>query len=315
VRGRVQYYREDRAVPGVTVNLQGASPDATLTTETGAYEFAAVADGSWELGAAKVSDFGTGVSPLDAAYVLQSVAQLRGLDATQQLACDVTGDGTLSTVDAARILQFSVGNLARLPVASICDSDWLFVPVPAPMQQQSVINPEVSGGICNGGRIMLDDLLDDVDGQDFRAALFGDCTGNWQAAAEHAPVVRSPGRAPQLRLGRLMVEGNQARLPVYVRSGAPYHALDLLLSYDPTRLTPTGAQLRKSAASGITSYNAPTPGIMRVAMASGEPIKRRHGVLLVLNFTVEGDAATGDIRAMDASVDERTAVIAAEDAP
>ena len=57
----------------------------------------------------KLGDRGSAISALDAAYVLQHVVGMRTLDDAQQLACDVSGNGTLSALDATRILQLTVG--------------------------------------------------------------------------------------------------------------------------------------------------------------------------------------------------------------
>ncbi|MDX2169033.1 MAG: matrixin family metalloprotease [Deltaproteobacteria bacterium] len=310
VRGRVGYYAGDRAVPDVTVKLLGANDAATTTSLDGGYEFPTVTEGTWELAAEKAGDSSPAVSALDAAYVLQYIAQVRELDATQQLACDVTGDGHLSTLDAARILQRHVGALASLPVSDACGSDWLFLPVPAPMSQQSVINPEVTANACSSGKIMLEDLLGEAEEQNFRAVLFGDCTGNWRAAEGAALRVRTGGRAPQVRLGRTMTRNGVARVPVYVRSSAPFNALDLQVAYDETQMTPTSARLRRSVDSSIVSMHAGSEGILRVAMASGEPIAPRHGVLMVLEFTTSGDPAPDAVRGASANIDEQPALAA-----
>jgi hypothetical protein len=315
VRGRVQYYSSDRAVPNVTITLHGQSDDATQTSSLGDYEFGDVPSGSWELAADKTSDFGSGVTPLDAAYVLQAVAHLRTLDSTQTLACDTTGDGQLSALDAARILQFSVGMTGRLPVAEACGSDWAFVPDPDPMQQQSVVNPTVGGGVCHDGKIMLADLLDEAPNQNFRAILFGDCTGNWDAtqSAGVERAVATSFRAPRVRIGDPIMHGSDVHLPVYVRSAAPYNSLDLQVSYDPARLTPKldGITFQHPGDDGITSANAPQPGVLRVAMASGQPIMRRFGALLMVEFTLaDGMSDPGTLQALQASVDELPAKIA-----
>lgn len=308
VRGRVQYYAGLQAVPGVTVTLAGDGADATETTMAGDYQFDAVPEGTWELGAEKQSDAGHAVSPLDAAYILQHIAQLRQLDATQRLACDVTGDGQLSALDAARVLQFSVGQLARLPVAELCAGDWLFVPDPNPAAL--AIEPSVSAGTCSGGKIMLDNLLSETDDQNFRAILFGDCTGNWQTSMA-APLVARAGRgAVTLRLGRMAVRGDVARVPVYVSSRAPFNALELQVAYDPARLQPTGARLRRGSDRAIVTTNAPLPGQLRVAVASGEPMGTRHASLLTLEFAVTGGPG-GAVRALAGNVDERPVTIIA----
>lgn len=310
IRGRVQYYAAARGVPGVTVTLDGDGAVATETSPDGDYEFADVPEGSWEVGATKESDSSAAVSALDAAFILQQVAQLRQLDDTQRLACDVTGDGQLSALDAARILQFNVGQIARLPVADTCAGDWLFVPDPDPPQSQAVVDPVVGAGVCSGGRIMIADLLGETDAQNFRALRFGDCTGNWQSAPGAPLLSRAGRRHATVRLGRIVDRDGVARVPIYVRGAATFNALDLQLAYDPARLTPAGARLRHPSDSAIVTAFAPVPGTLRVALASGMPMGRRHGALLVVEFTVAGGAGRGAVEAEAARIDEEPAAVA-----
>jgi hypothetical protein len=311
----VHYYSTDRGVPNVTVSLRGATQDATQTSTAGDYEFDGVPSGTWEIAAEKASDFGAGVTPLDAAYVLQAVANLRMLDASQRLACDVTGDGQLSALDAARILQFSVGTLSRLPVGDACGSDWSFVPAPS-AQQGSVIDPSVGPGTCHDGKIMLEGLSDEAPDQDFRAVLFGDCTGNWDSTGSVSigRAVTSSARTPRVRLGRPVIKGTGVQLAVYVRAPVAYNALDLRIAYDPTRLVPTGVDMQRPTNSGLTSYYAAEPGVLHVAMATGEPIMRRFGVLLTVRFTLAtGVSDPGQLQALSASIDELPALISGSD--
>lgn len=309
VRGHVRYYAAEQAVPGVTVTLQGEGADTTQTSMSGDYEFADVPEGTWELAAAKQSDFGTAVSPLDAAFVLQHVARLRQLDGPQALACDVTGDGSVTALDAARILQFTVGGMAHLPVADACAGDWLFLPDPEPAQSQAVIDPEVSSGNCHGGKIMIPDLLAETDQQNFRALLFGDCTGNWQTGMSASLIARAGRRAPTVRVGRPAGRNGVARVPVFVRSSTAFNAVDLQVAYDPAQLTPNGARLRHPSDGALVSTFAAVPGILRVALASGEPMGHQHGTLLVLEFTVTAGSDGGTVALQRANIDELPAVI------
>jgi len=177
--GRIIYYRDDRAVPGATVELSGSIPDMGTTNGVGEFGFADVPQDTCQIEPEKQADFRNGVSALDAAYVLQAVVEKRTLDDYQALACDVTGNGTVSSLDAARILQFMVEKIDRFPVAETCGSDWAFVAVPATVPDQSVIPPVMSSGTCQPGAIAYDPLSDSSTNQDFMAVLFGDCTGNW----------------------------------------------------------------------------------------------------------------------------------------
>jgi hypothetical protein len=49
------------------------------------------------------------ISSLDAAYILQYVAGLRSFTSDQKLLADATGNGTVSAGDAAKILQYVAG--------------------------------------------------------------------------------------------------------------------------------------------------------------------------------------------------------------
>jgi hypothetical protein len=308
VRGRVRYYSADRAVPAAVVNLSGQMRNETQTTQTGDYGFDGVPSGTWEIAPQKQADFGLGVTPLDAAYVLQAVANLRQFDGTQRLACDVTGDGQLSALDATRILQFCVGTIQHLPVAASCGSDWTFIPDPAPMQEQSIVNPSISNGACNDGKIMLDALTDEAVDQDFRAILFGDCTGNWSPSTQGSEVWSARG-TPRVRLGRTRVDASgRVQLPVFVHSPAAYNSLDLQLAYDPARLTATGVTVRRDAASAIATFHQLPDGTLRVAVASGDPITRRPRAVLTLTFVLASDdAGPGPITVTSAHIDEAPA--------
>lgn len=102
----------------------------------------------------------------------------RVFDANQRLAGDTTGNGTVSSLDATRIQEYLVGNLAWLPVALNCASDWAFVPVPGPQGNPTPIAPHVTVP-CTVGGISYSSVTGGVSGQDFQGILFGDVTGSW----------------------------------------------------------------------------------------------------------------------------------------
>jgi hypothetical protein len=120
------------------------------------------------------------ITSFDAARTLQHVVELITFNEMQKLACDVTGNGTISSLDAARILQYQVGLITKFDVASACGSDWLFLPTPASIPNQTLIEPQIMSGRCQPGGIDFQPLTPPGFDQDFTAILFGDCTGNWQ---------------------------------------------------------------------------------------------------------------------------------------
>jgi len=135
--------------------------------------------------------------------VLQFVAGLITFTDDQRLAGDVTGNGTVSALDASFILQFQANLLGKcsitmmmmcstnsdcpsgetcvehFPVADKCGSDWVFVPDPTIVPNQTLVQPVTGGASCQQGAIVYDPASPPVEGQDFIGILFGDVTGNW----------------------------------------------------------------------------------------------------------------------------------------
>jgi hypothetical protein len=167
-------------VDGATLDLSGPSEQTTTSNSAGTFSLSAPSGANWMLSAAKTQDFGNAISVLDAVYVLQAVVGLRSLDARQQLACDVTGDGTVDVMDAVRILQLTVGLIDRLPVAASCGWDWVFVPDLTPVAGEQLVQPQLSAGPCQQGGMAFEPLMGTADNQNFAAILLGDCSGSWQ---------------------------------------------------------------------------------------------------------------------------------------
>jgi hypothetical protein len=176
VSGSIAYFEGERPVASASVQVEGA---ATSTSTDGTYAFSDLEPGTFHVVPRKLGDARGAVSSLDAAFAIQDSIGSRMLSADQRLACDVTGNGSVSSLDGARITQLVLGILSRFPVAEACGSDWAFVPSPVAAMNQTLIAPAVAPGTCTNGAIRFDPLLGNVAGQDFRAVLFGDCTGNW----------------------------------------------------------------------------------------------------------------------------------------
>jgi len=307
----VTYYSNSQiSVPSVEVDMTGPQTVTLQTNSSGAYAATNVPGGTWQITPSKHGSFGNAISSLDAARVLQAVAGLITFTPMQRIACDVTGDGTLSSLDAQRILQFSAGLISQLPVAQACGSDWAFYPVPDQMPNQQVIGPTISGGNCQEGNVVLNPAVAQASGQDFEGILFGDCTGNWtstsaslvQVAQSSKTTVRAgpPRRAP----------GHQLLIPIYVRAHAPFTALDIQVSFDPSTLSLTSVTPRGSAAGAMTGTSAESPGTVVVSLANATPIDPSLGVMLVLEFHVSGTVASNPVQLVQAQVDEQPTTVA-----
>lgn len=186
--GTLLYYANDAPVPGASVDgragLGGAVVVTAQSDASGAFAVTGVPAAPWAVVphfTDTTASIARGVSSLDATWVQQTAIGSRTLNAAQQLACDTTGNGALSSLDAVRIQEFRIGLRGRMPVAVTCGSDWAFLPEPGPQGNPTPVVPQI-GAPCDGA-IGYDSISATTTGQDFRAVLFGDCTGNWTPPA------------------------------------------------------------------------------------------------------------------------------------
>lgn len=289
ITGQITYYSNAQPVIGVGVQLIGAVPASTQSDISGQYLFTNVS-GSAQIVPQKLGDFGAGISALDAVYILQALGGERMLTAAQLLACDVTGNGSLSPLDAALVLQYKVGLINKFPVAQACASDWAFIPTAAASASEALVNPTISTGNCQPGAVTFQAPLapGSLD-QDFTAVLFGDCTGNWQPSTLQAPLIvkRSSGNAATgIHLGRARRVGGQLRIPLSVQDAGALYAFDGLIDYDAEHLRWLGVHHAQGA---LVAVRPTAPGTLALAVASGHPLPR--GTVLSLNFAMRSRPA------------------------
>jgi hypothetical protein len=307
--GRIRYFSADRPVPGASVQLNIGALRTTTTDAMGEYEFANVPPGNAVIEPRKAGDFGmpVAITALDASWVLQSVAGTRSFDESQRLAADVTGDGTVSVLDATRILQRQVGSLARFAVAARCNSDWVFRPMPGAVPNQRLIQPLISTGMCRRGAIALEPLAGSAADQGFLGILFGDPTGNWQPPAP--PALRRLAASPfrlRVRAARPAGMGGTLRMPLAIKGTEPYYALDVNVEYDSELLRPVSVKKLRAAAGALAVFNLARPGVVRIAVASAEPMPFGLSVV-ALDF--QGSAPSDAVRVTRAMVDDLPAEI------
>jgi hypothetical protein len=213
--------------------------------------------------------------------VLRAVAGGGQLNALQRLACDVTGNGHLSALDASRILQVAVGQVASVPVANACGSDWAFVPDPTVLPNQRLVQPESDNNSCRPGGIVFDPLLGDAPEQDFMAVLFGDCTGNWSDTHSSNSRIGRDGRA---HLGTPhRVSGGRWAVPLFISSPEPFLALDVRVGFDgparPVAVHPVGVSRDAMLRSDSDGHS-----VLTIALASANELTVDTGPVAVLMF-------------------------------
>ena len=297
ISGAIRYQGSGVEVDGATVELSVDPPPPngavvvmqTATDSTGHFALHGVESGSWRMQPQKTGGVEDAISAADAAYALQAAAGLRGLRADEQLACDVSGDGQVSSSDAQLILQRAVGLLARFPVALLCQSDWLFTPEPAAMTQQEIAPPRVSAGSCVPGAIVYHVLTSDAPDQNFSARAVGDCSGDWQPGLMMGGAVARDLAAPsqpQLRYFRRL--HGRIQVSIYVSRPGTFHALDAQLAYDPNVLGAPKVTQTRAVRAALLATNDEVPGQLVIALAGANAMRGGRALTVVFTVNVPG---------------------------
>jgi hypothetical protein len=163
----------------VNVDLNGPQNASTQTDAQGFYEFLGLSAGTWSVVPHKTADVIDAVDIDDVQTGLGAAVGLQSLAAEAALACDVTGNGSVSAYDAALTLQFIDQTLPSFPTAVQCGSDWAFIPRPTPVAGAVTQQPVPAPSSCQPGVITFDPLGQSVAGQNFAGVAFGDCDLDW----------------------------------------------------------------------------------------------------------------------------------------
>lgn len=177
-----------KGMNGVTIDAQGAARGSN-TTEGGSYGFqcrgATPFRGCDRIQQGELvtiqpsynSSPRSQVSGLDAAYAFQAALEARTLSPHQQLACDVTGNGSVSLADVQAILEYRVGLRSQLPVTERCGFEWLFFPASAPSHWVTSQPPMISSQACTDGQFLIQGYPNstNISSLNFDALAFGDC--------------------------------------------------------------------------------------------------------------------------------------------
>lgn len=263
----MRYYTGTAAVSDSVLTLDPLG-ETTRSGEDGRFSLPIHSASTVSLRAEKQGDFRSAVTSLDAVFILQHVVGDRELSDRQRLACDVTGDGQVSALDATRVLELAVGERQRFPRGMACSSDWIFAIDGVPLACDHPLQ------------------VDPVEPLQIEGLLAGDCTGNWDS---DGPVGRQLGPSrvrsqPRVRVGRPRGRGDRVLLPIYIRASKPYLSLDLSVAYEAAGLRPTRVRVLGSRSGGFVRWNLQTPGSVRVAVANPEGINRSRRQALVVEF-------------------------------
>jgi hypothetical protein len=282
--GYVKYYSNLNPVESTNVVLTGAVVDTTLTNSTGLYFFYDLPPfQNYTVTPYKInSQKDSAVGSYDAAFILQNAVGMRILDSLQRIAADVSGNGQITSYDAALILRYVVCMLQHFPVG-----DWTFRP------------PSKSYTSLNSNQLS----------QNYRAILYGDVSGNWHPRHNLEPtafdilsdnlivyggnlpenedkittneheLTRSQGVENKIamdkhgfsRITETTKNTEFSTFPIEVPNAKDVISADIILTYNPNEIEIEDVTLGTSTADYLIAWSN-SKGIVRIAMAGTRPI-------------------------------------------
>jgi len=283
IRGSVLYGTSATGVPNVAISAVGAPITATTTASDGTYLLGGFGPGAYMVTPTKTGDI-NGITALDASLISQFLVGAATLTNTQQTAAEVSGNGTVSSFDAALIAQYVVA----LPNNGVT-GQWRFLP---PLRSYAAVASLTS--------------------ENYVAILMGEVSGNWSptggaalnslrtSALSLATPNDQKGRRPpgpitltlpslRARPGDLVTVGVSVGLP---SSAVQAYQFDVL--YDPQilRLEATPVDTAGTLSSGLAAVtNASQSGRLRLAVYGANPVTT-GGTLINLKFRVIGASGT-----------------------
>ncbi len=277
ISGTILYNGNNQPVGGVDVHLLGEPSSIVATDASGSFEVEAAQGSSWTVRPASAAPSDAAITAFDAAWALQATVGSRRLTVAQEFACDVTGNGIVSSLDAARILQLAVGKRTSFTAADLCGSSWSFFPL-----GDNGTAPAIDGALCTPGEVQIADLPSSGSAASFEAAVFGDCTSSWTAPVAARSGLSSP---PVVELGTPFRSRRRTlRIPVKVSGVAELSSLDIRLAYDPQALRFRRVRKTRRVRSTLVDGGELSPGVARAVLASTVPIATNDEAVVVLVF-------------------------------
>lgn len=314
--GNVTYCNTDMPICGADVTLKYIPDvthvidppdidDTTVTTNCdgdcgydcrGTYNICDIVGGyNYCLTVWKDSDYNDAISAFDASLILRYIVNQLALNCCQKIAADVSGDCCVSAYDASLIMKHLIGDAAAYPYfpkKAAEGTNWIFFD-----EGQRPHNgcPADDDCLCPVEEICHLPLARSWTGQDFKAIILGDVSGNWGLGQnrKNAPLTTS------IAFQASDITNDKLSLLISVKGDAVY-ASEFAISY-PSCLEFVDAR----PAAGNDDWHVLSSdrnGLIKVVAAG---VTATSGAVVELIFTrIESLSDIGEIALNDPVLDE-----------
>ena len=267
ISGKIVHWNSNREVPKTIVHLTGQDTVDYDTGTSGWINFQDLDSGQYRISPEK-NDNVNGITAYDASLIMRHVVGVSTItNAHALMAADVSGNGTLSSLDAFYILDHSVGN-RKLPFPGV-GKVWAFSP------------NDINLTIFNASLL----------GQDFKAILMGDVSGDWVYKKQNDEgAISSPSAkriSPDVLIGsntiRTDADGGYVTRLFVQADDNPIYGIDLRLNYYDDNL-----QLVESDSDYSVAVNSQIKDTLQIGIANPHGITG-DTLLATLRFSGDGN--------------------------
>ncbi|MFO7891224.1 MAG: FG-GAP-like repeat-containing protein [bacterium] len=241
VSGYIDYYKYNKEVPSVKLQMSGSTATTTHSNQYGFYKFP-VSRGynSLDIIPSKTTDSDIGeysISAYDAGLTAQAVQDIDVLSEISAKAADVNQNNLIDEMDPLLIAQKAVG----LPNSNNSQAgSWRFDP----------------------SRVHIDGNIEsNLGGYNFTTWVLGDVDGNWsQSSGLMKNVVDTTGSS------QVCLDDSTVTISLSLPGNILMLSSDLWLEYDPSILSVHDIQTTSVTDDFQLIYNDQTPGVLRIAL-------------------------------------------------
>jgi len=276
VSGTVLFFSTGIPVPNALITLSGDDIYEATTDLSGNYIVESVLGGDYISTPGKLDDLG-GLSGTDASRIARFSAGLIQLNCMEQIAADVSLNGSISGVDASRVARYSAGLITEL---NPDNTNWVFT-------HESILTCEAWPPIGWIGHRSYVGLNQNITEQDFIAVRLGDVTGNWtpDSRFKKEPFVQNERRAT------LDPASGFVSIFINIDESLPIEGVDIILQYEKSSLSFREMSFEGAVFDGL-NYHAQVndvDGLIKLVIYSTADVYIGNGRLAKVSFDLISD--------------------------
>jgi hypothetical protein len=290
ISGYTKYYKSPNFYPVANTQmfLTGGQLLNTLTDVNGYYSFAALTGflndtvTPRKINAANQA----AITSYDAALILRHVVGMITLDSLQRIAADVSGNGSISSFDAAQVLQYAVAIRHHFPAGYRPGSDtvdWAFRPAYkayTPLQSNqtdqnyvSILYGDVSGNWTPSDMIPKYTNPAETEKTLYYQDNFTNITPDNVIAIDNASnttttteLTLSPTNQTIVEKEKTASEPDLLSFPIDLKEAKSVISADIILKYDPKTITLVDIKTASNTSDFLYAYTEQA-GIIRIGLA------------------------------------------------